>query len=219
MTKRFDYVVERSVPVGGPSTIGAVVAFALASGVVVFAGVGLLAWALAWTVKVALGLAGCAVLLAWLWVGARIGSLWFATESVATAQPPDVTPRPAVEVTLHDVDRGRWAFGQLPGEPRQLATLARGVLAGRSLSYRNWSGGGNLFTEAAFAALMGELTTRGLARPRRDGSPRGGVELTRGGRLVFEQLTTLDACGSVCPSDGVLVSGERAGGQGGDDGA
>ena len=79
----------------------------------------------------------------------------------------------------------------LPGKPQALATLARGVLNGRSFAEDTWSGRGGLFSRSEFRQLRDTLIERGLAVWRNPNAKAQGVELTAAGRAVFRRLAEL----------------------------
>jgi len=183
-----DYTVDRDIPVG-MWPVGAVLALSLGSGLVVFVGTALLCWALQMTVRIALATAGISVLAVWiLWV-ARIDSLFWSTEKVRPAALPAYQQTsPVVQVEVHQPEKGRWAWLDLPGGPEQLEQLARGLASGRTLSESEWSGRGRLYTRAEFRELRGELLERGLAVWRSPGAPTQGVELSAVGRQVMSRI-------------------------------
>jgi len=208
--------VQRDVPVGTVSTVGAVLALALGSGFVAFVGVGLLAWACSWPVKLALGASGVVVLVVWATYIARVYDLFWASESVRPVDQVegDHVTRSVVSVELHDHDRGRWAFADLPCTPEQASELARGLLAGRSFSEADWTGQGRPFTRPQFRELRGVLLERGILCWRSPDTPQQGVMLTVAGRQVFRRLgeeLPLSPRASACVDQGrgfVLPSGE-----------
>ena len=184
-------VTERDVPMttgGWPVVV--ILGLALGSGLVLFVGVGLAAWTFGWTVKVALGAAGIAVVAVWAFLVVQVRSFVVASEVVRQPVPvvPALPERAGVSVEVVQPDQGRMQFLDLPGGPDELAELARGVLSGRTLSESEWSGGGRPYSKSEFRELRSQLIERGLASWRNERAPSQGVRLTRVGQHVFRKL-------------------------------
>lgn len=183
-------LVEKKTPVFDAELVRGFFVLALGSGFVVFVGSGLMVWALTWSVKVALGLAGCVILATWsafLW---RVWGSWFATETV---RPPDLPAfaqpiRQGIAVEVSRPDAKQMQFLDLPGNAEQLCSLASGVLAGRTLAEDEWTGAGRPYSKSEFRELRGELLERGLLCWRNERAPSQGVELTRVGAAVFRGI-------------------------------
>jgi hypothetical protein len=96
-------------------------------------------------------------------------------------------------VKLHLVsDAGRAGdFIALDIDQERLRTLAAGLVGGRALSCREWTGKGALFSQAEFARLRSDLITRGLVRWVSARDPRSGVVLTAKGKATFLGLAAL----------------------------
>jgi len=179
-------IVERRTPM---LDVGGFLTLALGSGVVSFVGVGLFAWAVGLTARVALGVAGVVVLAVLAVFIVRVWQAWFQTETVRTATRPEPAQRrDRVEVEVSKPEERAMMFLDLPGSADQLAQLASGVLAGKPFSEGTWSGGGRPYTRAEFRQLRGDLLERGLLTWRNDSAPAQGVELTAPGRAVFRKI-------------------------------
>jgi len=182
------YTIDKATPVG-LWPVWAVLALSFGSGIAVFVGVGLLAWALQLSVKVALGCAGAVVLVVWVvWLG-RVEGLFFARETVRpSALPVYHQDAPVVQVEVSEPEQGRWRFLDLPGGPEELEQLARGLMLGRSLAEAEWVGAGRPYTRSQFRELRGQLLERGLLVWRNPSAPSQGVELNAAGRAVFGRI-------------------------------
>jgi len=179
-------VIERNTPM---STIGEFLQLALGSGFVSLVAVGLLAWAVGVTVRVALGVAGGVILVVLAVFMRRVWQGWFQVETVRPATRPEPAQRrDRVEVEVSEPGEKRMSFLDLPGSAEQLAQLASGVLAGKPFSEGTWSGGARPYTRAEFRQLRGDLLERGLLTWRNDSAPAQGVELTAPGRAVFRKI-------------------------------
>lgn len=178
-------IVERRTPM---LDVGGFLTLALGSGVVSFLGVGLFAWAVGLTVRVALGVAGVVILAVLVVFIFRVWQAWFQTETVRPARPDVRQVRDRVEVEVSRPDENRMQFLDFPGNADQLGALASGVLAGRSFSEGEWTGAGGLYSRSEFRDLRGQLLARGLLEWRNDNAPAQGVILTTPGRAVFRRL-------------------------------
>lgn len=98
--------------------------------------------------------------------------------------PPAQTIR--IELTENNGQTGR--FIELPGGAENLAEMARGVLAGASLSESSWTGKGKPFSRGVFAEVKNELIRRGLATWNSPGTTARGISLNAAGRAVFRKL-------------------------------
>jgi hypothetical protein len=124
--------------------------------------------------------------------GALTGALnWLALQ---VANPINTKPHTnAVIITRLEIasdQNRRIQIADLPCDPERLASLARGVLAGATLSEAQWAGGGALFTRAEFAHLRTAFLARHLAEWTSPGYPARGVRLTRGGWAAMRHLAT-----------------------------
>jgi len=106
----------------------------------------------------------------------------------ATTRPERLEP---VKVILSAEDGKHQDFIDLPASPDQLIRLATGLLEGATLSEAAWTGAGNIFTRAEFAALRSELIRRGLACWNNPTTPARGVTLTRGGQAAMRQFASM----------------------------
>lgn len=194
-----EVIAEREIPmVSGMEPALVVLLLSVGSGAVAFLGLGLLAWASGWAVRVALGGAGFVMLVVWgVWM-VRVPSLMVARESVvmeslAPPAPRDVAPQ-VVSVEIAEPERGRLSFLDVPMEPTELIDFARGLCAGRPLSESEWSGGGRLLSRAQFRSLRAALMDRGFAVWRDADAPQLGVQLTPSGRALVRELARARAC-------------------------
>ena len=179
-------IVERRTPM---LDVGGFLTLAVGSGFVSFVGVGLFSWAVGLTARVALGVAGVVVLVVLCVFMVRVWQAWFQTETVRQPGQPQIHQvRDRVEVEVSKPDEKAMQFLDLPGTGDQLGQLARGVLAGRSFSEAEWSGGGRPYARSEFRELRGELLARGLLEWRNDNAPAQGVQLTAPGRAVFRRI-------------------------------
>ena len=161
---------------GGAVT--ALLAFALAYGA---------EWRLPWLFALASG-AGAAFVWYWSTVVLWRRSAYPQPETTLPDRPRQ-TPIVRVEVTKDD---GRTLeFIDLPANPDQLISLARGVLEGQTLSESAWTGAGQPFTRAEFSSLRGELIRRGLACWNNPQTPARGVSLTRGGMAAMRTFACM----------------------------
>jgi hypothetical protein len=197
---RVDYTLERSEPSQGLWPVYGVLLLSLGSGLVVAVGVGLLALALRWPVKVVLVASGVVVLVVWLARLATVDQVGRKTEVITPVQDEArPTPPQVLTVEVFDPVRKHVALLDLPGGPDALAELAHGLLAGRTFSEADWTGQGRPFTRATFRDLRGQLLERGLLCWRRPGSPAQGVVLTTVGRHVFARLAETRAHAHASP--------------------
>lgn len=208
------YHAERETPVGGIGTVGAVLVLAIGSGVVVFLGAGALVWALGWSVRVAVGVAGAVILWVWVsWVFKVEGLMW-STETVrpeAEAEPAPVL-RDVVSVEVSEPAAGRYRFLDVPGGGDALRQLAAGIVSGRTLSEAEWCGSSGPYSRSDFRQLRGVMIERGLMRWRHPGAPSQGVELTDVGLQVFEGIAGAHAHRARARQDGSLVTfGDQVG--------
>ena len=127
-----------------------------------------------------------AALVAWL---LRPGAVQLPTlpAVVEPPQPPIIKAAQTVRVNVISDDGRAGEYMQFGIDGDRLRQFAAGLLAGRALTSREWSGGGGLFSQVEFARLRGELIRRNLARwGGRD--PRSGCVLTSQGRAVMRGL-------------------------------
>ena len=97
-----------------------------------------------------------------------------------------------VSVHVTQEDSGGYVKGdfiELPAKPEQLAALAAGLAAGRSLAENLWTGRGKPFSKAEYATLRAELIQRGLAQWRDPETPAQGWELLAAGRSVIREFS------------------------------
>lgn len=139
------------------------------------------------------GLALAISTVAWLLLLGQTRRLLWALEKVTRLdldgdrQVGQPSPVVRVEVT----NGQREMYLDLPGRPEALATMALGVLNGRSLAEGTWSGRGGLFSRSEFRQIRDILIERGLAVWRNPEAKAQGVELTAAGRAVFRRLAEL----------------------------
>jgi hypothetical protein len=185
-----DTISERSEPVASMIPAWAVLVLALGSGVCVFVGVGLLAIAFGWPVRVPLGASGCAVLVVWFGAVVRAEVVLWVSERSGPVVAEAVRSRPVVAVEISEPERGRMAYIDLPGSPEALCELARGILAGRPFSESEWCGSGSHrpYSRADFRQLRAVMLDRGLCTWRNPESPTQGVVLSAVGRVVFREI-------------------------------
>jgi len=142
-------------------------------------------------------------LLAGLAVGGAAAALvWFggllSWRRLAFPEPwiPEPAPTRAerlepVKVILSAEDGKHQDFIDLPATPDQLIRLAEGLLEGATLSEAAWTGAGNIFTRAEFAALRSELIRRKLAFWNNPTTPARGVSLTHSGMKTMRQFAAM----------------------------
>lgn len=134
----------------------------------------------------ALGAFGVIALYSWLSYRAE----WRARLSgeEASSQPlPPVVKELRLKALSEDGRAGDYFY--LDGMSlEQLSTLARGVLAGRSLAVHEWSGLHRPFTRSQFENLRGQLLERGFIRARSESAPQLGYELSSKGRALMRAL-------------------------------
>lgn len=125
--------------------------------------------------------------LAWLFLLLDTRKLLWAIERLTGADlDGNQVAGPVVRV---EVTSGRReVYFDLPGTPEALATLARGVLNGRSFAEDSWSGRGAPFSRGEFRQIRDALIERGLAVWRNPQAKAQGVELTAAGKSVFQRL-------------------------------
>ena len=166
-----------------PSPIDAIV-IPLAGALVTGLLAGALAQSVGWAgLPVGLG----AALVAWL---LRPGAVQLPTLPAVVVDPPQppIIKEQTVRVNVISDDGRQGEYMQFGIDGDRLRTFAAGLLAGRALTSREWSGGGGLVSQAEFARLRGELIRRNLARwGGRD--PRSGCVLTSQGRAVMRGLS------------------------------
>jgi len=195
----------RETPVGRPDTVGAGVVVPVLQGlaqgclpaILVLTGSALLAAQVGWAWWAALvgGLVTLALVASWrVWVfiDKRQEVLWRREE----VEHHDIDKdghigRPPVQVQVEVSEGRQMQILNVRIDAGRLAILAGGVLVGRPLSEREWTGGGRLLSLGEFRGLRGELLERGLARWVSEKDRRQGVELTAAGRAVFRRLEKL----------------------------
>lgn len=195
----------RETPVGRADTVGAGVVVPVLQGlaqgclpaILVLTGLALLAPQVGWAWWVALvgGLVALAALASWrVWVfiEKRQEMLWRREEIEHRDIDKDGhIGRPPVQVQVEVSEGRQLQILNVRIDAGRLAILAGGVLAGRPLSEREWTGGGRLLSLGEFRDLRGELLERGLARWVSEKDRRQGTELTVAGRAVFRRLEKL----------------------------
>jgi len=186
MDKRW---TERSEPVPTLTPVLGVLLLSIGSGAVVFLGIGAVALAARAPVSVPLSFAGLAMLAVWLtWVTRVTFVYWTSETSKPAAVDSEPVAMPMMSVEVVEPASNRIGYLDLPGSPVALASMARGLLAGRPFSESEWSGGGAPYSRRAFRALRAELMERGLVRWRDAGAPTQGVELSPVGRAVLREV-------------------------------
>lgn len=189
--------IERRTPVHPPTIGGQVVVpllrAAITGGWVALAFV-VIAVASGWPAWVPVVVFLLVGLVVWCWHGLS-DRLLYLVESI-TGRDIDQdgeVGRPVVHVEVSDLNERQWRFMDLPGTPEALQELARGVLAGKTLAEAEWTGTGRPYTRNEFRDLRAQLLERGIVTWRNEKHPAQGVELTRPGRAVFEQLARTPA--------------------------
>lgn len=223
-----EVIAEKQSPV--VTGLGAVwVLFLLSAGSagVAFVGLALVSVAFGWPVAVPVAGSGVALVGCWCWWIAKTEGLLWVTETIRRVVPVASAPTPAavdappvVQVELHEPDRGRWAYLELPGTPESLATMARGLLSGRPFSESEWTGARAPYSKAEFRSLRAQLLERGVVAWRDPDAPAQGCQLTAAGRAVFRSLVDvpqLDARTHARARAGGQIAAGEAFGQGGDE--
>lgn len=144
--------------------------------------------------------------LFYLWGGASLGVgfiawlvllgqtrrlLWAIERLVGLDLDGDQVSGPPTKIQVEVTQGKQQMYLELPGSPQALATLARGVLGGRSFAEDSWSGRGQPFSRGEFRELRDALIERRLATWRNPDAPTQGVVLTAAGRAVFRRLAEL----------------------------
>lgn len=98
--------------------------------------------------------------------------------------------QPARRVRLEvSEDNGRHeSYLDLPVDLDKLVPFARGVLAGRPTSEREWTGSDGLLDQGQYRELRDELLLLGLSRWNNEAHKNQGWALTRKGEAVFREL-------------------------------
>lgn len=128
-----------------------------------------------------------------------IGSVVALVTWIVRPQPGGLhIPRPVAPVQVQAVrveirgDEGRsMDYLNLGIDRNRLEQLAQGLVAGKKLDVRTWTGRGGLFSGSEFTTLRTELISRGIVRWNSDRDSRGGVSLTAKGQAIFRALAAL----------------------------
>lgn len=105
-----------------------------------------------------------------------------------------VTTNHTVKVDLRKITQDGYTHVErltLPVTESELATLAAGLLAGRSLTEREWAGPGKLFSINQFREIRGELLKRGVVRPSNPKDLRQGFTVTRAGMALMHHFAAM----------------------------
>ncbi|MFH1566817.1 MAG: hypothetical protein ABIL09_02385, partial [Gemmatimonadota bacterium] len=102
----------------------------------------------------------------------------------------DLPPMPAPTTTLQVIseDGRRIVNHELPVGEDRLGTFARGVLAGKPLTQREWSRPGSPLSRGQFEEVRDFMLQRGYAVWRDESKPQLGIELTEKGRAALERI-------------------------------
>ena len=107
-------------------------------------------------------------------------------DGVVGTEPEPVAAEPVrVTTTTPDGRQTRFHDGPAWLENAVFAEFARGVLDGRAISFRNWTGKGAMFTQTQFSELREWLTAQNWIEQSSDKDERRGCQLTAVGRDVF----------------------------------
>jgi hypothetical protein len=212
-------IEERQEPMLTLIPVWGILALSLGSGLVVLVGSGLVVLALRGPGRVAVGLAGAAILLVWLGSLGRASWVVWKTERIGPAEVVQAAPMPALSVEVVDVGRGRMAYVDLPGTAEQLGKLAAGVLSGRPFSESEWCGSGasRPYSQRGFRELRAVLLDRGLCCWRNPDVPTLGVVLTAVGRAVFRGIAEQARADACVRQEARFLDAPVAGGEGGSD--
>lgn len=189
--KRYGMELERRMPAREPTVASDVAVPALQavfSAFLVAVIVGL-AWVI-WDFpepKVAMFISGGLTLILWWFLGLALSrsTMWTVERIIGDDEEPEpLTPSLRVEIAEDD---NHWRVGRMP-IPDGIDLVARGVLRGRPLSEKEWTGSGKPLSQRQFRAIRDEMMECGLARWKNPGEPRQGAELTPAGRAVMRKL-------------------------------
>jgi len=134
------------------------------------------------------GLGGIAVIMI---IGVLIAEVmnnkvYSGPESVSDYEQLKNAPAQVLSVSLTEGSSTK--IFHLPGQPRQLEELAKGLLdQGAPFAQRRWTGKGKPFSIDQFNALRDEMLRRGLAYYVSEKDPRQGCDLTRVGKQVLRK--------------------------------
>lgn len=90
-----------------------------------------------------------------------------------------------IELSQQTTAGRRTAWLDIPTTPEQFAPVARAAVNGLSLSQDSWTGAGNPFSRAQWAALRDRLLELELLAWKDATAPRQGLELTGDGRRAL----------------------------------
>jgi hypothetical protein len=167
---------------------------ALATGLIVFVLAGFYAWLLRSPVwwKWGAVIAGAVVLVTWLVMLWRWLSLTRPLEQITGIdlnRDGHIGPPPVVKVQLTSEDKRYTQIVEIP-YPDRLPILARGLLGGRPVSEREWSGHRKLYSQHEWLAVRSVLESRGLIRLKNRWEPRRGFELSPSGRAMMAKFAS-----------------------------
>jgi hypothetical protein len=140
-----------------------------------------------------------AALLAWIF---RPGAI-----SIPEIQPSK--KESTVKLTIVSEGGHVGDYLQLPIDASRLHSLAAGLMSGRALACREWTGQGALFSQSEFSRLRSILIARGLARWVSDRDPRGGCVLTAKGRATFAGLAQLPQARIISPQSNKYLARQK----------
>jgi len=185
--------IDRAIPIRAPEVGGDVLVpllRAVISGAMLAALSGVAALVIGWPWWVPVGVAGMFSVAVWFSCGLSDKLLW--ASEIVTGKDLDQDGRigqPAtVRVEVSDLDQRQLRFMELPGTPEALQQLAHGVLTGKTLAEAEWTGKGRPYSRNEFRDMRAQLLERGIVTWRNDEAPSQGVELTRVGRAVFDEI-------------------------------
>jgi len=186
-----DVIAERTTPtISGMAPAWLVIVLALGSGFVVFVGLGLLAWAFGWPIRVVLAASGAVVVGVWfVWIFEVRGMFWVTETARAIVPKGQGETAPAsVQIEVSEPFQKRVRFLELGISQEQLGELAHGLALGRPFSEAEWTGAGRPFARGEFRQVRSVLLERGLLAWRNERAPSQGVGLTKVGEHVFNHI-------------------------------
>lgn len=112
-------------------------------------------------------------------------STQYTPEELEAEEDPDSTRLHRYEIVRRNGGYSNIKYPQLPVAPDKLRKIAKGVLAGRPFSEREWE---SVINSKQFRQLRNELVDAGLMAWKVDGAPQQGVTLTEDGREFFVSI-------------------------------
>lgn len=143
-------------------------------------------WTLLGWVLYALGVVVVLTIIGALIAEVKNNKVYGGAENVSDYEQLKSAPAQVLSVELTEGTNTK--IFHLPGQPRQLEELARGLLdQGATFTQRRWTGRGKPFSIDQFNALRDEMLRRGLAYYVSEKDPRQGCDLTRVGKQVLRK--------------------------------